>query len=156
MSTERRGPGDGSVYESPKGSGRWTAELDLGRDVTGKRRRKKVATGCHSVTAARKALRDARRDLADTTCVASRDTVKDLLEDFLERGLPATVKAESTRQWYRRLVETHLIPGLGARKLKDLSADHVDVFLHAKAAAGLSRSTLGHLHGNPDPSVDVG
>ncbi len=146
-SGKRRGHGEGSVYESPKGSGRWTVELDLGRDATGKRRRKRVGTGLKSVTAARKALRDAQRDLEDTRLASSRDTVKVLLEDFLQRGLSATVKADSTRQWYRRMVETHLIPGLGGRKSKELSADDVDVFLHAKAAAGCSRSTLGHLHG---------
>jgi integrase len=44
-------------------------------------------------------------------------------------------------------VRTHLVPGLGRRRLARLSASDVRAFLHAKREAGLSQATVRQLHG---------
>jgi len=46
---------------------------------------------------------------------------------------------------YRSLIDRHLIPGLGRHRLRDLTPEHVDRFLRAKADTGLSRSSVGRL-----------
>ena len=48
------------------------------------------------------------------------------------------------RTW---VVRQHLIPGLGARRVRDLSADDVARFLQDKAAAGYARATMDKLRG---------
>jgi len=93
-------------------------------------------------------MRDARRATDDGVPLgAARDTVGALLVDFLARGLPSTAKAPKTIEGYHGAVVDHLVPQLGARKLRELTPDDVESMLRAKAAAGLSRATLVHIHG---------
>ncbi len=66
-------------------------------------------------------------------------TVEQLLTEWLAVVLPARVGA-ATVQNYRAVIERHLIPGLGRHKLGELTAEHVDRFLKAKADAGTSKS----------------
>ena len=54
-------------------------------------------------------------------------------------------KAQATRVKADYLAHGHIIPDLGARKLRDLSAQDVDRWLTAKAKT-LSSSTLASLH----------
>lgn len=141
---KQRGHGDGALYYSET-LGRWVGILDLGTDPSGKRRRRKF-TGKTRADVQNK-IRDARRDLEEGRKLGSaRETVGELLRDYVARGLPATAKSPNTHESYRWAIEGHLIPALGARKLKDLSPDDVDKFLQRKSAAGFAKTSLAHLH----------
>ena len=62
-------------------------------------------------------------------------TVKQAVEDWLRYGLNA--RAERTKTTNRILCDPHVIPYLGARKLRELSADDVDEWLADRAVAEL-------------------
>jgi integrase len=119
--------------------------LDLGTDPTGKRRRKKITGRTKAEVLA--AMAKARGEAENGPLAAARDTVGKLLGDFLDHGLPGTTRTVNTREWYATMINQHLVPGLGARKLKDLNVDDLDRFLRDRAKAGLSKSTLSHLRG---------
>jgi hypothetical protein len=66
-------------------------------------------------------------------------TVRTAVEEWLSLGL--SNRSESTRTTNRHLVEQHVLPYLGSRKLRDLTAQEVDVWL-AELAKSLSTRTL--------------
>jgi integrase len=141
--TARRANGEGSVfYEESRD--RWVGVLDLGRNGAGRRVRRKV-TG-RTPSEVRERLRALRNEIeAGARALNGNVTVGEFLVDWLDREVPRFVKSPNTLSYYRWAVERHLVPGLGFRRLVNLTADDVDEFLEAKAAEGLSKSTLGHL-----------
>jgi len=66
-------------------------------------------------------------------------TVADAVRDWLQYGLSG--RSQATVEKCTILANTHIIPALGARKLRDLSADDVDRWLMNKAHS-LSTRTL--------------
>ena len=78
-----------------------------------------------------------------TAVGSDRYTVADAVREWLEHGLTKT--GESTRHTNRYLAETHIIPFLGARRLRALSAAEVDRWL-ANRAEVLSTSSVRKLH----------
>ncbi|MGW8358451.1 tyrosine-type recombinase/integrase [Streptomyces wedmorensis] len=77
-------------------------------------------------------------------------TVKDAVTDWLTYGLVGI--DPSTAETCETLTRTHVIPSLGARKLRDLSAEDVDRWLAAKAKT-LSTRTLQAIHSCLNRSV---
>ena len=71
------------------------------------------------------------------TAAAPKYTVGDAVRDWLAFGLAG--RATSTIANYRFVAESHIIAPLGARRLRDLSAEDVDRWLHA----GHARSARG-------------
>ncbi|MFF0146007.1 tyrosine-type recombinase/integrase [Amycolatopsis sulphurea] len=63
----------------------------------------------------------------------------DAVDDWLKYGL--TDRSEKTRENRRLLAEGHIIPQLGARKLRDLTAEEVDEWLELESKL-LATSTL--------------
>ncbi|MCX4672844.1 site-specific integrase [Streptomyces sp. NBC_01381] len=136
--TKRRSRGDGGLHWDAKRQ-RWIATASLGHDSSGKRIVKR-ASGT-TKTAAKNKLKEVLRDYEDGLAIAPTDyTVKDAVTNWLAYGLPGRDE-RSTLGTYRSLCKNHLIPDLGARKLRDLSADDVDRWLQRKAAI-LSTSSL--------------
>ncbi len=139
----RRGKGEGSVfYEADRG--RWVGVLDLGRSVDGRRVRRKVTGG------SAREVRGKLRQLRDEVDRGARRldgsvTVGSFLMDWLEREVPKFARSVNTRENYRWAIEGHLVPGLGHLRLARLTADDVDALLEARAAAGLSRSSVSRL-----------
>ena len=135
----RRGAGEGSIFKDPQ-TGRWRALLDVGEDASGRRRRRKVSGRTRAEVAAK--LRELQRDLEDGVSSAGRQvTVAVLSEDWLrQRSGDLSGSTLNIREWAVRL---HLVPSLGARRVRELSAADVAAFLQDKAAAGYSRATLG-------------
>jgi integrase len=82
-----------------------------------------------------------------------RLTVADLLERWLELQRTAG-KSPNTVANYEWAVRVHLIPALARIRLSDLSADHVDALLAARARAGASRSTLERLRSTLGMALD--
>ena len=68
--------------------------------------------------------------------------VRQAVEDWLKHG--QATAGDSTRTKNRHLCESHVLPHLGERKLRDLSAEEVDQWL-ATLSHTLSSSTLGQV-----------
>ncbi|MEV5553832.1 Arm DNA-binding domain-containing protein [Nonomuraea wenchangensis] len=120
--TKRRSRGDGGLHWDDKRQ-RWIATASLGYDPSGKRIVKRGSG--KTKTEAKNKLKEVLRDYEDGLAIAPADyTVERAVNDWLAYGLngrdPATVKTCTI------LCRTHIIPGLGARKLRDLSAEDVD------------------------------
>lgn len=134
---KRRSRGDGGLSWDNSRQ-RWVASLTVGYTPAGKRvvRRARGRTK----TEAKNKLDRLVRDHADGTLTESGNlTVAGAVDDWLAYGLAG--RAESTKENRRIMVETHVKPFLGARKLRELTAEDVDKWL-ADRAMVLSTSTL--------------
>jgi Site-specific recombinase XerD len=139
---QRRGRGEGSLYWDEKRQ-RFIAEVTIGYTPAGKRivRRGSGKTK----TEARAKLKEVLRDHEDGLTIAPQSfTVADAVNDWLTYGLNG--RAKGTVDKCSILSRTHIIPALGARKLRELSATDVDRWLADKAKT-LSTRTLGDLYG---------
>jgi integrase len=138
----RRGRGEGGLYWDEKRQ-RFIAEVTVGYTAAGKRivRRGSGKTK----TEARAKLKEVMRDHEDGLTIAPQNvTVADAVNDWLTYGL--NDRAAGTVAKCTTLCRLHVIPALGARKLRDLSATDVDKWLAEKAKT-LSTRTLGDLYG---------
>ena len=112
--------------------------MTVGYDGRGKRIVRKASA--KTKTAARNELRVMLRAREDGLALASGGyTVADAAEDWLTYGLSGA--APGTVAKNRIYAQKHVIPALGARKLRDLTADDVDRWLAAEAKH-LSTDTL--------------
>ena len=138
---KRRSRGDGGLHWDDRRQ-RWIATASLGFDPTGKRivRRGSGKTK----TEAKLKLREVLRDYEDGLAIAPADyTVARAVNDWLAYGLAG--RDVGTLKTAEILCRMHVLPSLGARKLRDLSADDVDRWLGAKAD-DLSTRSLQAIH----------
>ena len=120
----------------------WVAEVTVGYDGRGKRRIKK-GTG-RTKTDAKRKLREVLRDYEDGLAIAPDGyTVAQAVNEWLEFGVHRG--GPSTRENYERVCRLHVLPKIGARRLRDLRADEVDRWL-AELAPTLSTRTLRLAH----------
>ncbi|MFI0412449.1 tyrosine recombinase XerC [Actinomadura sp. 3N508] len=147
-------PGDGNEPRKatrPRGDGglrwsesrqRWIAEITIGYTPAGKRI-VRSASDKHKSKALKK-LQQKLRDREDgLPSEDTRYTVAQAVENWLEYGLPD--RDENTIKNRTSLAQNHVIPDLGARKLRELSADDVDRWLARKAKTH-STKTLKEMH----------
>jgi len=147
--TQRRSRGDGGLYWSEQRQ-RWIAEVTIGYTPAGKRiiRRGSGKTK----TEAKNKLKEVLRDHEDGLAIAPQNfSVADAVNDWLTYAL--TARSSGTRDNYTSLSATHIIPALGARKLRDLRADDIDRWLADKAKS-LSTRTLRLLHSILNRSIN--
>lgn len=135
--TKRRSRGDGGLSWD-EARQRWIASATVGYDGRGKRIVRRGAG--RTKTEAMQKLREVRRDHEDGLTV-TRDgyTVAQAVEDWLAHGLVR--QSEQTRTTCRHLCRSHILPHLGSRKLRDLTAQEVDRWL-AQLSATLATSTV--------------
>lgn len=146
--TKRRSRGDGGLHWDEKRQ-RWIVTAHLGYDGRGKRIVKR-ASG-KTKTEAKDKLKEILRDLDDGLTIAPHGyTVKEAVTSWLTYGLNG--RDEETVNNYRYLADGHILPHLGWRKLRELSADDVDKWL-AQTAKVLSTRTLRLLHSILNRSV---
>jgi integrase len=139
--TKRRSRGDGALYWS-EARQRWIAELTIGYTPAGKRIYRSGSG--KTKTEAKEKLKVVMRDHDDGLAIAPHGvTVADAVKDWLSYGLPG--RSNSTIDKYGYLCRGHIIADIGARKLRDLSAEDVDRWLAVKATT-LSTSTVQRLH----------
>ncbi|MFI6814741.1 tyrosine recombinase XerC [Nonomuraea sp. NPDC050328] len=137
---KQRAHGDGGLYWSESRQ-RWIAEVTVGYTPTGRRITRKAAG--RTKTEAKSKLKEMIRDCDDGLAVASgHETVASAVRDWLAFGLAG--RSVSTINTKRVLAEKHIIPHLGARKLRKLTADEVDRWL-ALMAQTVSTRTLQEL-----------
>jgi integrase len=137
---KRRSKGDGGLHWDA-GRQRWIATASLGYAPDGRRI---VKRGSGKTKAAAKVkLTEVLRDHEDGLAIAPTGyTVANAVNDWLSYGLSGRDKG--TISTCTILSKTHIIPSLGARKLRDLSAEDVEKWLAGKAAT-LSTRTLQSL-----------
>lgn len=139
--TKRRSRGDGGLHWDDARQ-RWIATASLGYAPDGKRT---IKRGSGKTKAAAKAkLMEVLRDHEDGLAIAPTGyTVANAVNDWLSYGLSGRDKG--TISTCTILSKRHIIPYLGARKLRDLSAEDIDKWLADKSAT-LSTRTLQSLH----------
>lgn len=146
--TKRRSRGDGGLHWDASRE-RWIATASMGYDPAGKRIIKRGSG--RTKTEAKTKLKDVLRDYEDGLAVGPGDyTVGDAVREWLSYGL--NTAGESTKKTNRTLCETHIIPLLGSRKLRDLSADDVDRWLSGRAEVQ-STASLRKIHSALNRSV---
>ncbi|MFK0192428.1 tyrosine-type recombinase/integrase [Kitasatospora sp. NPDC090308] len=139
--TTRRSRGDGGLHWDEKRQ-RWIASASLGFDPAGKRIVKRGSG--RTKTEAKAKLKEILRDHEDGLAIAPTNyTVGNAVNDWLTYGLAG--RDAGTVETCTTLCRTHVIPALGARKLRDLGAEDIDRWLAAKAKE-LSTRTLQALH----------
>ena len=125
----RRSRGDGGLHWDEKRQ-RWIATAHVGFDTRGKRITRR-ASGV-TKTEAREKLKEILREIDDGMTTGSQNyTVKDALDYWLDHGLSG--RAENTVKLYSDLTRDHIVPGLGRKRLRDLSAEDVDQWLKAES-----------------------
>lgn len=138
---KRRSRGDGGLYWSESRQ-RWMAEITVGYDGRGKRITRK--TSAKTKTEAKDKLKEMVRDSDDGLAIAPNDfTVGDAVRDWLTFGQGK--REEGTIAWITSLAKNHVIPALGARHLRELSADDVDRWLAQKSRI-LGTRSLKEIH----------
>jgi integrase len=134
--TARRSRGDGGLHWDESRQ-RWIATVTLGYDARGKRITRKASGKTKSE--AKKKLTEILRDHEDGLTVASGGyTVADAVRNWLDFGLRG--RDAQTIATLTSLADNHVIPGLGARQLRELSADDVDRWLEKEAKQLSTRS----------------
>ncbi len=126
--TKRRARGDGGLYWDASRE-RWIASVTVGYTPAGKRIVRKASD--RSKTRALAKLKEKVRDYEDGLTIAPTGyTVADAVQYWLKHGLSGrgerTVKMNT---WYAK---KHVLPAIGARKLRDLSVEDVDGWLASK------------------------
>ncbi|GAA2735952.1 site-specific integrase [Actinocorallia aurantiaca] len=139
--TKRRSRGDGGLHWD-EARQRWIATITVGYTPAGRRIVRKASDKLKSKALAK--LKEKVRDYDDGLTVASGSySVGDAVRDFLRYGLAG--RNPETVANYTSLAEQHIIPALGARKLRELSSEDVDKWL-ARKAADLSTRSLRLIH----------
>lgn len=146
---ERRPRGDGGLRWSEKRQ-RWIAEVTIGYTPDGRRIVRSASD--KSKSRALKKLHEKLRERADgLPSEDARYTVAQAVRDWLEYGLNG--RDEATVRTCRSLAENHVIPDLGARKLRELTTDDVDRWLARKSRTH-STKTLRELRSVLKRSVE--
>jgi integrase len=132
---------EATIY--PEGDG-WTGAIDVGYDGTGRRQRIKRKGRTKTI------VRDKLKDVVDnldqgikTGKDSENYTVGDAVQDWLAKGLRG--REPKTITTLTILAGQHVMPLIGATKLRELNADHVDEWLDGLAPE-LASSSLCQVH----------
>jgi integrase len=138
--TRRRARGDDSIYFDAANNC-WTAAVSLGFTPDGKRRVRRKVTG-RTKTVVKDKLKVLRRELETGIQSSPSYTMALCIEDWLSQGLVG--RSPDTVANYRYAAE-HAVSKLGAIKLRDLTARHVQTAL-AELSGSLSTRSLRLVH----------
>jgi integrase len=134
--TARRSKGDGGLHWDSRRQ-RWIASVLVGYTPAGKRI---VKSGSGKTkTEAKDKLKEILRDYEDGLAIApTHYTVADAVNYWLDNGLQG--RSPATIAMNRTYAKRHVIPCVGARKLRELSVEDVDRWLAGKAPELTTRS----------------
>lgn len=138
----RRSQGTGSVYKRSS-DGRWVSAVDLGW-AEGKRQRKYFVSGSEeeAVRKLNRALGEYGRGLL---LPADRTTMETYLTSWLEERNTSGDLRPRTYDDYHQVITLHLVPELGRRRLDQLTPQHVQAMINAKAKSGLSNRSVNKI-----------
>ncbi len=135
---KRRANGEGSIYH--RKDGRWEASAFVPVINGGRKRIRFVAKSREQVAAKlQEALRQARRNIPRSD---RHFTVGDWLDLWLREIMPQRVRS-STLNNYRDIIELHLKPRLGRKKLETLSVLTVQSAIDQMMRDGIGTRTIG-------------
>jgi integrase len=138
--TRRRARGEGTIRK--RADGRYEARATVGYDSHGRQLRKSVYARTEAEVID-KLTKLRLRPLAGIE--ADRLTVAEYLDDWLRyRSAPPEGEPlkPSTVHSYRVIIDRHVVPAIGAKRLAALRPLHVQRFLGELAEGGLSRATV--------------
>jgi integrase len=139
--SKRRSRGEGGMHWDANRK-RWIVTLTVGFDARGKRITRKASA--ETKTEAKTKLKELQREYDDGLMTSdSGYTVSDAITYWLTYGLSG--RAARTVEMYRTYSDTHIIPALGKRKLRELTVEDVEKLLAGKAGA-LSTRSLRIIH----------
>jgi integrase len=142
---KKRGQGEGALYYS-EARQRWIAMLDLGRGPDGRRRRVKMS-GKTRAEVRRKLDEAQKAAAAGLNADDQRTTVAEFCAYWLENGIPTSAQSPNSIASIKWAVDKHIVPRVGQRRLRDLTADDVDKLMCDMATAGYSKHTMVRVHG---------
>jgi integrase len=138
-SGKRRGRGDDAIYwDGSRGS--YVGAVSLGCTAAGKRRRRKVYGKTKAEV--RDGLKALRTEIETGVTSSARYTVTEAVRKWLDVGLKG--RAPKTIEKCRTLIDNHIVPQIGAARVRDLTADDLDDWLEGRAAE-LATRTLREL-----------
>lgn len=126
----RRSAGDGSVYETPDGSG-WMYSINV--PASGGKKRRRIRGRARTKTEALEKLRKVKRELEENGEGLDRRRLVHQSVESYAKVRAAEELEQGTRDQDRRL-GTLIVAGLGSQQVDKLSADDCDNFLEAVAA----------------------
>src|SRR5436305_2261901 len=142
---KKRGQGEGGLYFSESRQ-RWVGVLDLGRGPDGVRRRTKMYGKTRAEV--RRKLEDAQKAAAaGLSADDPRTTVGEFCTYWLKHGIPAAAQSPNSIANIEWAVNSHIVPRIGQRRLRELTADDVDKLMRDMANAGYSKHTMVRVHG---------
>ncbi|MFC0037292.1 site-specific integrase [Actinomadura rayongensis] len=147
--TKRRSRGDGGLHWDESRQ-RWIASVTVGYTPAGKRIVRKASDPKKS-EALRK-LKEKVRDYEDGLAIAPHNyTVAEAVEYWFAL-MAKKGRAGGTIKKNRSLIDNHVIPAVGARKLRELSVEDVEKWLESKTEV-LGSDALKQLHSILNQSV---
>lgn len=123
MGKQRR-DGAGSVYQQSS-DGRWVAQVRIHDPIAGRSRL--VRRYAKSKTGAERALKVLRSEAVAPT--GADITVADYLDQWAATTLKVSGRAQGTIDQYSQMITSPIKPTMGALKLSDVNAAHVEAWL---------------------------
>src|SRR5687767_8193143 len=121
----------------------WTALVDLPPDpATGKRRRKRITA--HTKREVEQQVAELIHKAETGFTDAGKLTVREFFDRWLESTTP-TLRPSTARR-YRDIARLHIVGVIGNLRLLKLSAGDVQRLYADRLAAGLSPTSVNHIH----------
>jgi integrase len=138
---DKRSKGEGGLHWDERRQ-RWIATMTIGYNALGKRVTRKASA--KTKTEAKAKLKEMLRDYEDgLSGISGGYTVGEAVNYWLTYGLSG--RDTNTVKLYRICADTHILPALGKRKLRELAVEDVERLLAQKSAV-LSTRSLRILH----------
>ena len=134
-----------SIRERPEGSGRWEVRVYAGRDP-GTGRDRQVSRVVHGTQKAAQRLEGKlAREVADADAPPSSTTVSQLLDRWMAH-LESRGRSPWTMRGYRGYIAREIVPAVGARKVQELEARHLDALYDRLLERSLAPATVRQVH----------
>lgn len=134
MARNRRGRGEGSVYQ--RADGKWCATISAGYTANGRRRRRTMFGGTKQ--AVQEELARVQLTLLEGTFIEpSKLKIADYLDRWLDDAAKPTIRA-TTYASYRVIINNHIKPKIGGVTLSKLTPVHVQAMYFALEREGAS------------------
>ncbi|KAB8126940.1 site-specific integrase [Gracilibacillus oryzae] len=135
--------------------GNWYYYFDVGK-IDGKRKKiERKAIGAEDKADAERILRQAIAEYENTGIFfePSETTLHDYLDFWMNEHVELNLK-HNTVENYRGVINNHIKPNLGLKKLRSLTPENCQKFINAKFREGFSRKTMTIFHSVLKNSLD--
>ena len=131
----KRGQNEGTIYQ--RKDGLWTVQVTI--------QNKRISKYFRTQSECREWLRNTQSQIQNgLTLAGARTTVIEFLQQWLVT-IRESVRPKTLDQ-YTQIVRQHIVPSLGAIKLKELRPDHIQALYNDKLDKGTSARTVLLIH----------